>query len=272
MSALARAGLALGELRYVQAAARAARFVTRRMLDDGRLRRAFTDGAARHTGVLEDYAFVAAGLLDVFEATQDLEWLRQAMALQGVVSQHFADPTGGGWFATADDAETLLAREKPDYEGALPSGSSVTIQNLLRLAALTGDERYRGDAERGLASFSGLLAHSPAAAPRLLAALDWFLDVPKEIVLVAPAGADPGTALAPLLARLGATFVPNHVLLFAAEGDGIARLGAAVPLAEGKLARGGAATAYVCEARTCDLPTGDPDVFARQLVKRTPLP
>ena len=265
MSALARAGLALGEARYVAAAVRTARFVTQRMVDGGRLHRTFSDGAARHTGVLEDYAFVTAGLLDVFEATQDVEWLRRAIALQQVVSARFADPDAGGWFATADDAEALLAREKPDYEGALPTGASVTIQNLLRLEELTGDERHRAEAERGLGSFAGLLARNPSAAPRLLSALDWFTGAPKEIVLVAPAGADPGDALAPLLARLGSTFVPSHVLVFGTEGPGLARLAAMVPLAEDRQARGGRATAYVCRARVCDLPTSDPDVFARQL-------
>jgi hypothetical protein len=216
--------------------------------------------------VLEDYAFVTAGLLDVFETTQDAEWLRHAIALQQAVSARFADADAGGWFATAADAEALLAREKPDYEGALPTGGSVTIQNLLRLGELTGDERYRAEAERGLGSFAGLLAQSPQAAPRLLSALDWFTGVPKEIVLAAPAGADPGEALAPLLARLGSTFVPSHVLLFGTEGQGLARLAALVPLAEDKPARGGRATAYVCRARVCDLPTSDPDVFTRQLV------
>ena len=265
MSALARAGLALGEARYVAAAVRTATFVTARMVEGGRLHRTFSDGAARHAGVLEDYAFVTAGLLDVFQATQDVQWLRQALALQQVVSARFADPEAGGWFVTPDDAEPLLARERPDYEGALPTGASVTIQNLLRLAELTGDERHRARAERGLGSFAGLLAKNPSAAPRLLSALDWFTGVPKEIVLAAPGGADPGAALAPLLARIGATFVPNHVLLFGTE-DGLARLAATAPLAEDKQALGGRATAYVCRARVCDLPTGDPDVFARQLV------
>jgi uncharacterized protein YyaL (SSP411 family) len=270
-SALARAGLALGEPRYVHAAVATARFMTTRMLSGGRLARAMTEGTAGHAGVLEDYAFVTAGLLDVFEATQDPAWLQQAIALERVVSAHFADPAGG-WFETADDAEALLARAKPGEEGALPTGASVSVQNLLRLAELTEDGAWRGEAERGLASVGGLLARAPAASPRLLSALDWTLDVPKAVVLVAPAEGDAGAVLVPFIARLGAGFVPNRVLLFGTDGAGVARLATAVPIVEGKGARGPDAVAYVCEGRTCDLPTSDADIFVRQLARVTPLP
>jgi len=268
ISALARAGFAFGEPRYTRAAAETAGFVCARMVDrDGRLLRSFAAGAARHPAVLEDYAFVIAGLLDLHEATQEIVWAQRAIALQALLAAHFADPRGA-FYATPDDGPQLFAREKPDSDGATPSGNSVAIQDLLRLAELTGDERYRGDAERALRSFSGLLTRNPTAAPRLLSALDFYLDVPKEIVVVVPGSArDPLAAAEPLLDRLRRSFVPNRTLLVGAEGGGLDAVAALSPVAAGRRSEGEAPTAYVCEGRVCELPTGDPAAFARQLEK-----
>src|SRR6266508_733254 len=153
---------------------------------EGRLRRSFKDGQARHDSYLDDYAFLVAGLLDLYEATGRPRWLREAIALDREIEKHYEDKAGG-YFMTSDDHEALLAREKPAHDGAEPSGNSVQALNLLRLHELTTDDRYRQRAEATLRSFAPLLSRASAALSQMLLAVDFQLDTPKEVVIVAPA-------------------------------------------------------------------------------------
>jgi hypothetical protein len=269
ISAYARAALVLGEARYAGAASRAAEFVLDRMRENGRLRRSYKDGAARHDAYLDDYAFLIAALLDLYEATGDPRWLGEAIALDGVLERHYEDRAAGGFFMTSDDHERLLAREKPAYDGAEPSGNSVQVLNLLRLHALTTRDSYRERAERTLRAVAGVLERAPGALSEMLLALDFRTDVPKEIVIVARASASDAK---PFLERLGATFLPNRTLSVVTEGEALERQRRLVPLVQGKVARGGRTTAYVCEQRVCDLPTSDPVVFGKQIAVVKPLP
>jgi uncharacterized protein YyaL (SSP411 family) len=265
ISAFARAGQALAEPAYLDRARGAAAAILR-ATHSGRLPRSLLDGVPGGRGYLEDYAFFTAGLLDLFEATGDPRWLQRALTLQEVQDAHFQDPAGG-YFRAADDAESLLVREKPDFDGAEPSGNSVALENLLRLHELTGDDRFRDGAERLLRAFGATLARAPQALPRMLCGVDFFLDRPKEIVLVTP----PDGGAEALLAVLRARYVPNRALVVVAEGASQRALAATVPLVAEKTAQGGRATAYVCERRVCQRPTSDPEGFARELARVTPL-
>ncbi len=268
ISAHARAALVLAEDRYAEVAARAADFVLRNLRRDGRLLRSFKDGRATHNAYLDDYAFLGAGLLDLFETTGERRWLEEAIALDQVLEAHYEDKEHGGFFMTGKDHEQLLAREKPDYDGAEPSGNSVAVPNLLRLYELTTQERYRQRAERALRAFHGTLERAPMALSEMLLAVDFYLDTPKEIVIVT---AGPTEEAEPLLARLRSTFLPNRVLAVVVEGRDLRSLATLVPLVEAKVARDGKPTAYVCERRVCELPTSDPAVFERQIRKVEPL-
>jgi uncharacterized protein len=268
ISAFARASQVLAEPAFARAAARAAGDVLDHMSAGGRLSRSMLDGHASGGAYLDDYACVIAGLLDLYEASFDPRWLRAALGFEQEVDHHFRDADAGGYFLTADDAELLLAREKPAYDGAEPSATSVMVLDLLRLAELTGDERYRGRAEAALRAAAPVVEGDPTAMPRLLSALDFWLDRPKEIVIVTP------TDLAeaqPFLDRMRSQFVPNRVIAVVRERDRAA-LAELIPIVADKLARGGKPTAYVCEQHVCDLPTSDPEVFARQIAKVEPLP
>jgi uncharacterized protein YyaL (SSP411 family) len=268
ISAVARAGLAFADEKMLAAAARAADFVLTRMREEGRLRRSFKDGRADHPAYLEDYAFLIAGLLDLYEAGADPRWLREALALQAVLDRHYGDPRGG-YFTTADDHEQLLAREKPGYDGAEPSGNSVAALNLLRLAEFTTQDRYRAAADGILKAFASTMGSSPAALAEMLLALDYRLDRPREVVVVKPAaGADAG----PLMDRFRGLFLPNRILVVTAEGPELAALARLVPLVTGKRALDGEVTAYVCTQGICKLPTSDPDELARQLGQVEALP
>ena len=262
ISALAQAGFALDEPAYTDAAGRAARFLLTEMREGGRLLRSFKDGRAAGPAFLEDYAFVVAGLLDLYEADPDPHWLHEALSLQEILDAHYADDAGGAYFNNADDHERLLARAKPSQDGAVPSGNSIAARNLLRLAELTGDDRYRERAATLFSAFHEMLTRAPTALSEMLLALDFQLEATKEIVVIRPPS---GGDLASMLAPLRATLLPNRILAVATEGDDLRAHSAAVPLVAGKVAREGKVTAYVCQNRVCDRPTTDPEVFAAQI-------
>ncbi len=263
ISAYAQGALVLGNPEYTQRAVRAAEFVLAKLKKDGRLLRSFKDGAASYDAYLEDYSFLIAGLLDLFEGTGESRWLKEAIGLDEVLEKHYEDSQRGGFFLTSDDHQKLLAREKPGYDGAEPSGNSVQALNLLRLQELTSpDPRFGQRAERTLKAFSQTLAGNPFALTEMLIALDFRYDSPKEIVIVTPAAR---AEAEPFLERLRKTFLPNRVLSVVTEGADQAAQAELVPTIRAKVARAGAATAYVCERQTCKLPTTDPDVFGQQI-------
>jgi hypothetical protein len=268
ISAFARAGFALDEPRYLEIARRGADFALTRLRDEGRLLRAWQGDRAAGPAFAEDYAFLIAALLDLYEASPDPRWLREARSLQTQLDAHYADARGGGYFGTADDQEKLLAREKPGQDGALPSANSVAALNLLRLSELLGDDAYR---ERALGIFAAMderLSAAPGAFGELLLALDYLWDPTKEVVIVAPASGEAPTAM---LAPLRTSFAPNRVVARVTQGADLDAHAALVPLVEGKRAIAGQATAYVCQNRVCSLPTSDPATFARQLAQVSPL-
>jgi uncharacterized protein YyaL (SSP411 family) len=266
ISAFASAGRVLDESRYAAAAARAADVLLTRMRPGGRLARSAKDGRTGPPGFLEDQAFVAAGLLDLYEASFDPRWLREALALAAETERLFADPERGGWFATAADHEQLLARERPSHDGATPSGTSVALLNALRIAAFTDDETWRAIADRALGALRPTLEERPLALTEALLALDLRTDAIRQVAIVWPEQAGPPAA-APLLAVVRRTFLPSRALAGGAEGKEIGALGATVSFVAEKRALGGRATAYVCERGRCELPTGDPEVLARQLAR-----
>jgi hypothetical protein len=273
ISGFARAARVLGDgrhpdprargarLDYLSHATRAADFVQDHMIDGGRLARAYRDGRAYNTGFAEDYAFVIAGFIDLFEASGDPRWLARALSLQKTFDAHYRGPSGA-YYQTADDAEVLLAREIPDRDGAIPSANSVAALNLLRLYELTSDAELLAAADRILAAFAPTLAANPAAMSELLLAVDFRHDVARQVVLVAPAELGQLGALDAVVAR---SFAPSAVVIRAVEGD--EPLARATPLADGKSALRGEPTAYVCEQNRCKLPTRDPAVLASQLAE-----
>jgi len=267
ISACAVVGRLFAEPRYVDAGARAATFLLEKMRPGDRLARSAKDGRAGVAGFLDDYAFLCAGLIDLYEATFEPRWLREAIALAGEIERLFADPAGG-WFMTAADHETLIAREKPAYDGAEPSGTSVALLSALRLATFTSDDRWRAIADRAFAAVAPTLKENPLALTEAMLALDFASDEAREIAIVWPRGAGPEAAR-DLLEVVRRAFVPNHALAATAE-DEVAELGKLIPFIADKTAVDGRATAYVCVHGRCELPVTDPDALATAL--RSPRP
>ncbi len=261
VSALAFGGMVLGEKRYVEAAGRAADFVLRRLRANGRLLRVWKDGRVSVPAYLEDHAFLVQGLLDLYEATFDVRWLTEALSLAEATETLFADREHGGWYRTAADQERLIAREKPGQDGAEPSGTSVATLDALRIAAVTGEDRWRSIAEGALRANARTLAERPAALSEMLLALDFQGDAPREVVVVWPEGQPP----APLLAVLRTTFLPNRALAGAPEGPALEALGRVAKVAAEKRCIGGKPTAYVCERGSCRLPAIDPEALRAQI-------
>ena len=162
IAALARGARVLGDEGYADAAEKAARFILRRMRrEDGRLLARYRDGEAAILAFLDDYAFLAWGLMELYEATLRIDYLRQAADLTREMIDLFGDKEEGGFFFYGADGEELLTRPKEIYDGATPSGNSVAAYNLIRLARLLADPRLEEEAE---AAASGLCRHDPAGA------------------------------------------------------------------------------------------------------------
>jgi uncharacterized protein YyaL (SSP411 family) len=269
ISAFAKAGWALGDAGYVGRAVDAARFVLGSMRDEaGALVRTYRDGKKASESFLDDYALMIAACLDLYETTGSSSWLTQALELQNQQDARYLDTDAGGYYLTPNDGESLLVREKPSYDGAVPSGNSIAAGNLLRLHDLTGDAKWRETAERVFASLAFRVTRSPTAYPMLLTALDHYYDAPLEIAIIAP---DSREDAARLEERLAASFIPNKAFAVLTASEA-ARQQAQVPWLEAKRPIKNESTAYVCERGRCELPTSDPKVFQKQISRTKPYP
>jgi uncharacterized protein YyaL (SSP411 family) len=239
---------------YRAAAIGAARVCVDGLLDgDGHLWRSWKDGRATGSGVLEDYACLAEGLLALYEATFDEHWFRVARSLADAILERFADPAGG-FFDTASDHEVLITRPKDLQDNAVPSGNAMAVTALLRLAALTGVARYRDAAERALRLVADVAPRHPTFFGQWLVALDLALAEVDEVAIVGdPALAETGE----LLRVVGSGFRPHQVVALSAEPST-----SAIELLEDRLLVGGHSTAYVCHGFACLLPVTNPAALA----------
>jgi uncharacterized protein YyaL (SSP411 family) len=257
--AFAQAGRALGRPDYVAVARRNAEFVLRAMREDGRLLRTWKAGRAKLKGYLEDHAMMAAALLDVYEATFERRWLDEARELGEAMLRLFWDDRVEGFYDTGNDHEPLIVRPRNLFDNAVPSGSSVAIETLLRLKVFTGETRYEARALAALRAMADLMARQPTAFGRFLCALDFNLGPVVEVALVAPAVG----GLEPFLGEVFGRYLPNRVVVGAIEGDDKAAAG--IPLLEARRAVEGKPTAFVCRNYACELPATDRAALARQL-------
>src|SRR5205823_4484943 len=186
--ALAEAGRALGRADYVAAAVKNADFVLGRMRDGGRLLRTWKDGQAKLKAYLEDYAMVAAALVDVYEATFDRRFVDEARGLADEMLRLFWDDEVSGFYDTGSDHERLIIRPRNLFDNAVPCGSSVAIETLLRLEVLTGESSYETAALKALRPMADLMARHASGFGRFLCALDFHLGPVAEVALVAPLG------------------------------------------------------------------------------------
>jgi hypothetical protein len=253
ISAFAKGGAVLDDPRYAEAARRAAEFLIDRMYqpESGILLRRYREGDAAIPGFLDDYALFAQALLDLYETQFDRRHLDLALRLTEKQRELFEDTAQGAFFSSQDGDSELVLRVKEDYDGAEPSGNSVALGNLLRLAQSTDREDLRASAERLLAAFAARLTAAPVALPQMLAACEFRLGQPRQIILVGDRDAADTKAL---LRALHARFVPHRIVLLVDSPEARAALSAAIPAIAAMDKVDGHASAYVCRDYTCQLP------------------
>ncbi|HTO24220.1 MAG TPA: thioredoxin domain-containing protein [Spirochaetia bacterium] len=257
IAALAHAGGAFQEPELVAAAERAARLILSAMRTSGgdllHRRRA---GESAIGAFADDYAFVAWGLLELYEATFDPSWLQECVQLVDRFIGMFWDDEGSGFYSTADGSE--IARTRPFTDGVIPSANSVGALLLVKLNRLTGRTDYQRKAERLLALFPELAANNPISFSFLLTAADFAAGPSFEVVIAG----DPDAAdTRALLAALRGAWHPNAVVLLAPTGEGREVIAKLAPYAAAMQPINGKAAAYVCRNFTCSLPTSDPQVM-----------
>ncbi len=269
ISSLARGGIILHEPRYSAAAGKAAGFIRDKLSDakTHELSRVYRDGPSPVSGFLEDYAYYVESLIDLYEATLDVQWLRLALDLQSTQDRLFGDDKSGGYFSTRAGDGNLLFRLKEDSDNVEPAGNSVAARNLLRLAQMTDDKALTERAEKTIKLYAGSLQRSPGGMPRMLVAIDFHLDKPKQIVL---AGDPAATDTRGLLDAVYKPFLPSRVILAADQAAGQAFLATRLEFIRDIKPLGGKATAYVCENYACQRPTTDISELAKQLVPVPP--
>ncbi len=253
ISAYARAAQVLDEPRYLEAATRAAKFLRANLYDEKSklLFRNYRDGRSVVEGFADDYAFVIQGLLDLYEASFDVEWLKFATQLQETQDCLFFDEKNGGYFTTSGKDASVLLRMKDDNDSAEPAASSVAALNLLRLSQIYDDKQLEDRARKTIDAFATTLSHFPSAMPQMLVALDFSSSKPRQIVI---AGNKDAPETKALLTEVRRHFLPKTTLLLADGGEGQKYLGErneairAMSMVDGKPA------AYVCENFTCKAP------------------
>src|SRR5437762_3130510 len=219
ISAYARGAQVLDEPRYLEIATRAAKFLQANLFDPSRktLYRNYRGGRSDIEGFADDYAFVIQGLLDLYEASFDVEWLKFAAQLQETQDRLFLDENNGGYFSTSGKDESVFLRMKDDNDGAEPAATSVAALNLLRLSQFHDDPAAAGAerARKTIGAFTTTLSHFPSSMPLMLVALDYSLSKPRQIVIAGEKDAPETKALVQEVHR---HFLPNAVL-FLADGD-----------------------------------------------------
>jgi hypothetical protein len=257
--AFAEAAATLGRDDFRYRAELAADFVLTNLRQDGRLLRTYKDGQARLHGYLEDYAFLADGLLALYEATFAPHWLDEARGLAQAMIDLFWDEASGGFFDTGHDHEALIARPKSVFDNAIPAGNSVAVEVLQRLALVYDKPSWSEKAARVLRGMAEPMTRYPTAFGRLLSALDFALARPQEVAIV---GEVLGRDTQALVATVRARYRPNTIVALREPG---ARENVQPALLRSRGLIDGRATAYVCERYACQQPVTTPQELAAQL-------
>ncbi len=259
MQAFAEAGAVLARTDYVEVARKNAEFLTQSLRRDGRLLRTYKDGQAKLNAYLEDYSFLISGLIALHEATFEARWLTDAIDLGRSMVELFWDEGAGAFYDTGRDHEELVLRPRDTSDNAIPSGSSMAADVLLRLAIITGDPALKEPAVTTLRSAREMMTRVPAGSGHYLCTLDFYLSKAKEIVIAGDRRESDAAAMA---AEAYRSFIPNRVLIGLDDRDGAL---ADLPLAKNRGQLGGRATAYVCENYVCQLPVNTPAELVKQL-------
>ena len=267
IATMARAGTVLGDELYIKAARRAADFVLGTLRrEDGRLLKRYRDHSAGLPAHLEDYAFLIYGLLNLYEATFEANYLEEAIDLNDLALKHFWDAKDGGFFMTADDGEKLLVRHKEIYDGAIPSGNSIAAMNLLRIARMTGRSELENKALAVMSAFSLDVERNPSAYTQLMQALDFAVGPSIEVVVAGELAKSQTQALVKVLHK---DFIPNKVILHRPPGENTSIVKIAPYTENQEPDDDGATLVYICRNYACKKPVSAVNALQQILAEST---
>ncbi|NWF91051.1 MAG: thioredoxin domain-containing protein [Ignavibacteriaceae bacterium] len=250
ISAFLKAAQVLGDEKYTSIAINALNFILTKMTDsEGKLMHRYRNGNSAISGTLDDYAFFISALIDMYETTSEISWLVKAMKYHELQMEYFWDKVNGGFFFTAAYSEELIFRQKEIYDGAIPSGNSVSLINLLRMYHLTGNPDFGIKADELIKAFSKLVSQQPSSFTYLLSGLDFYFGPVKEILII---GADE-TSREKFIKIINGIFLPNKVVLCKNKSNSvqleeIAKYTSTYPI------EGDKTSIYICEDFMCKLP------------------
>jgi len=257
IAALAKGAKAFNDPKYSDAASRAVDFILNNLRDNkGRLLHRYREGEAGIMANIDDYAFLVWGLIELYEATFDVRYLQTALELNNESITHFWDDENGGFYFTPDDGEKLLVRQKEINDGAIPSGNSVAMLNLLRLGRITADANLEQKASQIGNVFSKSVKRYPAGFTQFMVGLEFGLGPSYEVII---AGDSKAEDTGDMLQSLRRQFVPNKVVLFRSTDEGEGGITEIAEYTKNHISKNGKATAYVCLNYECKLPTTDID-------------
>ncbi|RTZ94911.1 MAG: thioredoxin domain-containing protein [Candidatus Neomarinimicrobiota bacterium] len=254
IAALAKAAIVLDEPVYLDAAEKAAEFALHSISDGERLLKRYRNGVAALDAHLDDYAFMAWGLLELYEATFAIKYLSQALDLMNIMVEDFWDDKNGGFFLGSDQSEKLIVRSKTAYDGAIPSGNSVAVMNMVKLTRMTGNTNWAELAEKTIRAFSEDVNRVPTGYTLMLTAFMFDTQNSKEIVIVGDSR-DRNTKR--FLHTIRAGYAPHKVLLFKDTAGNDNKLEQLASWTSTQNSINGKPTAYVCKNFACNQPTSD---------------
>jgi len=254
IAALAKAAIVLNEPIYLDAAEKAAEFVLHSISKGERLLKRYRNGVAALDAHLDDYAFMAWGLLELYEATFATKYLSQALDIMHIMVEDFWDDKNGGFFLGSDQSEKLIVRSKTAYDGAIPSGNSVAVMNMVKLTRITGNTKWAELAEKTIRAFSEDVNRTPTGYTLMLAGFMFDTQNSKEIVIV---GDSRNRNTTKFLHTIRASYAPHKVLLFKDTSVSDNRLEQLANWTSTQNSINGKPTAYVCKNFACNQPTSD---------------
>ena len=253
IASLAKAGQVFKNSKYLEAAKDAADFIIKKMCTNSRLMHRYREGDADITGNLDDYSFLIWGLLELYSAIFDTKYLKTSIELNKTLINHFWDISNGGFYFTSDDAKQVLIREKKTFDSATPSGNSVELLNLIRIARLTEDYELESMAIKMETTFSKNILRSLTGHTQFINAVDYKIGPSYEVVIVGKP-TDPDTIQ--MLNSLNKHYLPNMVLII----KDLIILVNWMKISESlkfKNSIDGKTTAYICSSGSCKKPTTD---------------
>ncbi|TFF63378.1 MAG: thioredoxin domain-containing protein, partial [Promethearchaeota archaeon] len=263
IAALAKGGKILGEKTYIETAKNAFNFINVSMRDnESRLLHRYRDGKAEIRAFVDDYSFLIWSALELFEATHNADYLKAALKLNKEFIEYFWDDNIGGFYFTANDSEELIVRHKEIYDGAIPSGNSVAMLNLIRLSYITGEPELERKAQIINRVFSEKVADNPIAFTQLLVSIDFSVGPSYNLVI---SGDEGSKDTQELLTSINNHYLPNLTVIFRPTDAEIPPIAAYVDCIRNYHKKNEKATAYVCEDKSCRAPTNNPKIMLNSI-------